>query len=123
MRGIIGIDTHFLKKEWVTKDGDKKSFKSLVGVGVAVRDYDVFMKAYSKAMKQTLKVLNIKTDKEILCNFDFLKIYSKTKKPIHQIFFKEIVPHIESVNIFYTLTNPSVEMRWMGHVEKELKHE
>jgi len=121
MPGYIGIDTHYLKLEY-SKNGEIKSFKSLVGVGISTRDFKAFSQAYDEAIKSTLSECNVSSERKILCNFDFLKINEMTKKPVHQIFFKKIAPHIESINVFYTLCNPNVKMRWMGHKEKELKH-
>lgn len=121
MVGYMGIDTHYLKIEY-TKNGINKSFKSLVGVGVSTKDYENFDDIYKNAIKKVLIECNSQSDKEILCNFDFLKLFKACKKPIHQIFFKEIAPHIESINVFYTLFNPAIKMKWMGHKEKELKH-
>ena len=39
----------------------------------------------------------------------------------HEIFFKEIVPQIKSMSVFYTLFAKNYKMRWMGHKEKKTK--
>lgn len=121
MTGYMGIDTHYLKIKY-TKNCQVKRFKSLVGIGVSTRDFQVFGKAYDNAIQKSLKSCDLKQNRDILCNFDFLKLFQECRKPIHQIFFNEIAPHIESINVFYTLFNPTIKMRWMGYKEKELKH-
>ena len=120
MPGYIGIDTHHLKINYQNNGVDKR-FESLVGVGVSAQDYEKFCEAYEEAINKTIKFFGIKTNKKILCNFDLLKLWSPDIQP-HEFFFKEIAPHIESIDVFWTLFSPSRKMRWMGRKEKELKH-
>lgn len=123
MTGVFAIDTYLLHNEYTdTRTGVKKSFKSMIGVAVSTKDYDNFKKGYTAAIEATLKACGEKKTKEVYCNYDFNVLYGKTGIPVHQIFFKEISPYIESINIFYSLFKKSASMNAWGQLEKELKH-
>ena len=123
MESAIGIDSILVKKEWVhPTTGEQKSFKCVLGCGISTKNYSEFKDLYDNAIDATLKSCGIKKDKFIYCNYDFSKIFAQCGIPIHQIFWRNIAPSIEAVNIFYTLFKKDYTPLAFGRLERELKH-
>jgi len=51
MLKVIGFDSREFKRDVIKKDGTKGKFRSALGIGVRVNDYEKFDKDYKKTTK------------------------------------------------------------------------
>lgn len=101
MVSIIGVDSRRFVRDVIKKDGNKGHFESVLGIAVKVKDYILFEKKYSEAIKKASKVLKNENELQFLCFNDIKN--EKNSYNFLELFFKEICSEIEKVHVFYTL--------------------
>ncbi len=123
---VIGIDTLSIDIKNSQRQNAKESsfaFRTILGVGVVVNDYEKFRLAYSEAILKAFKTISYtEKEKEVYCNYDFRKIYELSNAPVHNLFFREISKHIDGLYVFNTTFSKSTKMFAYSEISEELGH-
>jgi len=104
MLKVIGFDSREFKREVIKSDGSRGKFRSAVGFGIRVDDYDLFDKKYKEILEKVMLNNGIQKEYNYYCVND-LKNLSNVDKIVEE-FILEIEPFISRVHVFYTLFSP-----------------
>jgi len=101
MSNVIGIDSRVFLRDVVKKDGTEGHFRSVLGIAIKVKKYQVFQRKYADAINIAFEQIGLEPDFQYYCVNDLKTIKSSTK--LLDAFSQEISDHIEKVHVFYTL--------------------
>ncbi len=71
MLKVVGFDSRIFKRNSIKRDGGKGSFKSVVGFGIRVEDYELFDKKYQEILKKTMEEYGFDKKYNYYCVNDF----------------------------------------------------
>lgn len=113
MTKAMGIDSLSIEK------GKIKPMQVIVGMAVYVEDYEKFAESYSKTINTIFLKLGISPEKKIYCNYDFTKLYNIHSRPVHAMFYYEIIKHIDKLHICFTDIRETATMNVYGLKSKQ----
>jgi len=112
MLKVIGFDSREFKRDVIKKDGTKGKFRSALGVGVRVDNYEQFDKNYKENLKKIFEKYNLNKEYNYYC-FNDLKNFEFSHKIIEE-FILSMIENVEKIHVFYTLFSkkriPSVKV-------------
>lgn len=101
MLRVIGFDSREFKRDVIKKDGTEGKFRSALGAGIRVNDYEKFDDTYKKNLQSIFDKYGLNKEYNYYC-FNDLKDFKLGHKIIEE-FILSMVESIEKISIFYTL--------------------
>ena len=101
MLKVIGFDSREFKRDVIKKDGTQGKFRSALGIGIRVDNYESFDKIYQKKLKEIFDKRGLEKEFTYYC-FNDLKNIDKSEEIIED-FILLMKDYVDKVHIFYTL--------------------
>lgn len=98
---VIGFDSREFSREVKKKDGTQGKFRSALGVGIRVDNYEKFDEEYKKKLQKIFERYGLEKEYNYYC-FNDLKDLEKGKEIVEE-FILSMQEYVDKVHIFYTL--------------------